>query len=72
VVIESAARFHDNARITTCILRGAQVTSDTPANSIIGPDYAIDLTETVMQPVGPRSRTEKVLLSNPLFTTISA
>ncbi len=67
-VIESGSTIHDNARLRNCIvLPGAQVTGS-QANSIIGPDYAIDLTETVMQPSAHADEQKKVALSAPLFT----
>jgi len=68
VVIESGSTIHDNARLRNCIvLPGAQVTGS-HVNRIIGPNYAIDLTETVMQPSAHAAEQKKVSLADPLFT----
>jgi NDP-sugar pyrophosphorylase family protein/aminoglycoside/choline kinase family phosphotransferase len=68
VVIESGSTIHDNARFRNCIvLPGAQVTGS-HANSIIGPDYAISLTEAEMQPSAHAAEQKKVSLSSPLYT----
>lgn len=68
VAIESGGTVHDNARLRNCIvLPGAQVAGN-HANRIIGPDYAIDLSETVMQPTAHAAEQKKVSLSDPLFT----
>ena len=68
VAIESGGTVHDNARLRNCIvLPGAQVAGN-HANRILGPDYAIDLTETVMQPSAHAAEQKKVSLSDPLYT----
>jgi len=68
VVIEAGSTVHDNARLRNCIvLPGAHATGNN-ADRIIGPDYAIDLSETEMQPSAHAAEQKRVLLSAPLFT----
>lgn len=67
-IIESGGTIQDNARLRNCIvLPNAQV-SGSHTNCIIGPDYAIALSETVMQPTAHAAEQKKVSLSDPLFT----
>lgn len=67
-VVEGSSTIEDEAWIRNCIvLPGARV-SGPHENSIIGPDYTIDLGEADMQP-GMNAREQKtVLLSSPLFS----
>jgi len=68
VVIESGSTVHDTTQLRNClVLPGAQVTGN-HANRIIGPDYAIDLDETVMQPTAHAAEQKRVSLSDPLYT----
>ncbi len=67
-VIEAGGSVQDNAKLRNCIvLPGAQVTG-VHANRILGPDYAIDLSEAAMQPSAHAAEQKKVSLAGPLFT----
>ncbi len=69
IVLESNSDVQDGAHLRNClIMPGAQVTGKYE-NRIIGPDYSVDLTETVMQPSLHASEQKKVNLSEPLFAS---
>ncbi len=72
VVMESGSEVRDGARLRNCIVMpGARVTGR-HENRIIGPDYAIDLRETEMQPSIHAREQKRVSLSGPLFAFTSA
>jgi NDP-sugar pyrophosphorylase family protein/aminoglycoside/choline kinase family phosphotransferase len=67
VILESGSQVRDGARIRNCILMpGADVSGDHD-NSIIGPDYAISLSESDMQPSVHAADKKRVALDEPLF-----
>jgi NDP-sugar pyrophosphorylase family protein/aminoglycoside/choline kinase family phosphotransferase len=67
VVLESGSEIRDGARIRNCIVMpGAWVTGE-HENQIIGPDYAVALTESDMQPSLHAAEKKRVALSEPLF-----
>lgn len=67
VVLESGSEVRDGVRLRNCIVMpGARVTG-AHENRIIGPDYAIDLMETEMQPSLHACEQKKLSLSEPLF-----
>lgn len=67
VVLESGSKVKNKAHLRNCIVLPGACVSGTHQNRIIGPDYAIDLEETTMQP-SPHAREQKrVSLADPLF-----
>ncbi len=67
VVIESGSEVRDGARLRNCIVMPGARVSGRHENRIIGPDYAIDLRETEMQPSIHAREQKKVALNDPLF-----
>jgi len=62
IVLESGCRIENGSRLRNCIvLSGARV-SGIYENSVIGPDYALRLSETEMQPPLHAAEQKKVLL----------
>ena len=66
-MIESGSEVRDRARLRNCIVMPGARVSGRHQNRIIGPDYAIDLTETEMQPSIHAREQKKVVLTDPLF-----
>jgi NDP-sugar pyrophosphorylase family protein/aminoglycoside/choline kinase family phosphotransferase len=67
VVIESGSTVLDGTRLRNCmVMPGARV-SGRHENCIIGPDYAIDLKETEMQPSLHSREQKTIALNDPLF-----
>ncbi|MCK9420140.1 MAG: phosphotransferase [Nitrospirae bacterium] len=67
IVLESGSEVRDGARLRNCVVMpGARVTGK-HENCIIGPDYAVDLTETEMQPSIHAREQKTVALNDPLF-----
>ncbi len=67
IVIESGSEVRDGARLRNCIVMSGARVSGRHENRIIGPDYAIDLKETEMQPSLHSREQKKVALNDPLF-----
>ncbi|HTG00252.1 MAG TPA: phosphotransferase [Nitrospirota bacterium] len=67
VVIEEGSEVLDGAALRNCVvLPGARVTGK-HTNRILGPDYAVQLTEPQMQPGAHAREQIRVLLSDPLY-----
>jgi NDP-sugar pyrophosphorylase family protein/aminoglycoside/choline kinase family phosphotransferase len=67
IVIEGASEVRDGSALRNCIVMPGADISGQHANSIIGPDYIVQLQERQMQP-GLHAREQKrVLLSDPLY-----
>ena len=67
VVLESGSTVNDHAVLKNCIVMpGASVTG-THHDQIIGPDYAITLSESDMQPSVHAAEKKRVSLTDPLF-----
>jgi len=67
VVVEAKSEISGGARLRNCIiLPGARV-SGTQTNSILGPDYSIELSESEMQPTLHAAEQKRISLSEPLF-----
>ncbi|HSB34749.1 MAG TPA: sugar phosphate nucleotidyltransferase, partial [Nitrospirota bacterium] len=67
VVLEGGSEVLDKARMRNCIVLPGAMVSGRHENRIIGPDYAVDLDETQMQPSLHAREQKKVALSEPLF-----
>jgi NDP-sugar pyrophosphorylase family protein/aminoglycoside/choline kinase family phosphotransferase len=67
VVLEGGSEVLDKARMRNCIVLPGAMVSGRHENRIIGPDYAVDLDETQMQPSLHAREQKKVALSDPLF-----
>jgi NDP-sugar pyrophosphorylase family protein/aminoglycoside/choline kinase family phosphotransferase len=67
VVIESGSKVLDGARLRNCMVMPEARVSGRHENCIIGPDYAIDLKETEMQPSLHSREQKTVALNDPLF-----
>jgi NDP-sugar pyrophosphorylase family protein/aminoglycoside/choline kinase family phosphotransferase len=68
VVLEAGSEVRDKARPRNCIVMPGASVSGKHENSIIGPDYVIELDETGMQPSLHAREQKKVDLSDPLYT----
>jgi NDP-sugar pyrophosphorylase family protein/aminoglycoside/choline kinase family phosphotransferase len=66
-VLESESEILDNAQIRNCIVMPGAKVSGKHEDRILGPDYAVDLKETEMQPSFHASEQKRVSLSDPLF-----
>ena len=69
VVIEAGSEVQDGARLRNCIIMPGARVSGRNENRIIGPDYAIELLESEMQPSIHASEQKRVSLADPLFAT---
>jgi NDP-sugar pyrophosphorylase family protein/aminoglycoside/choline kinase family phosphotransferase len=67
VVLEGGSEVLDKARLRNCIVLPGAMVSGRHENRIIGPDYAVELRETEMQPSLHAREQKKVALSDPLF-----
>ena len=67
VVLEAGSEIRDGSRIANCILLPGADASGSRENRIIGPDYAISLSEADMQPSLHATEKKRVSLSDPLF-----
>ncbi len=68
VVLELGSEVNDGASIRNCIVMpGAHVTGK-HENQIVGPDYAVALSESDIQPSLHAAEKKRVSLSDPLFT----
>ena len=69
VVIESGSEVLDSSHLRNCVVMPGARVSGRHENKIIGPDYAIDLKESDMQPSIHAREQKKVYLADPLFAT---
>ncbi len=67
VVLEQGSTVDDKARIRNCIVMPGARVSGRQKNRIIGPDYAVDLRETDMQPTLHAREQKTISLADPLF-----
>jgi mannose-1-phosphate guanylyltransferase len=67
VVIETGSEIQDGARLRNCLVMPNARVSGKQENRIIGPDYAVDLRETEMQPSLHSREQKTVALNDPLF-----
>jgi NDP-sugar pyrophosphorylase family protein/aminoglycoside/choline kinase family phosphotransferase len=67
VVIEGRSDIHDNTGLRNCIVMPGARVSGKHENRILGPEYAVDLKETEMQPSFHAAVQKRVTLSDPLF-----
>jgi NDP-sugar pyrophosphorylase family protein/aminoglycoside/choline kinase family phosphotransferase len=66
VVLEAGSHVEDRAWLRNCIVMPGARISGKHENRILGPDYAIDLGETEMQPSRQALEQKKISLSDPL------
>ena len=67
VVIESGSTIADDSRLRNCIVLPGANAKGNHSNRIIGPDYVIDLDESMMQPALHAAEQKMISLSAPLF-----
>ncbi len=67
IVLESGCTAEDDARLKNCIVMPGAVASGAHENQILGPDYAVSLTEADMQPSLHAAEKKRVSLGDPLF-----
>ncbi len=67
IVMESGSEVRDGAHLRNCIVMPGARVSGRHENRIIGPDYAVDLTEAEMQPSLHAREQKKITLNDPLF-----
>jgi aminoglycoside/choline kinase family phosphotransferase/NDP-sugar pyrophosphorylase family protein len=67
VVMESGSEVADGSCLGNCVVMPGARVSGRHANRIIGPDYAIDLACSEMQPPTHAAGQKRVCLSDPLF-----
>jgi NDP-sugar pyrophosphorylase family protein/aminoglycoside/choline kinase family phosphotransferase len=67
VVLEDGCEIADGSRLRNCVVLPRAKVFGTHENRIIGPDYAIDLTESEMQPSLHAKEQKTVSLSDPFF-----
>ena len=67
IVMESGSEVRDGAQLRNCVVMPGARVSGRHENCIIGPDYAIDLTEAEMQPSIHAREQKKISLNDPLF-----
>lgn len=67
VVLESGSEVADGSRLGNCIVMPGARVSGRHSNRIIGPDYAIGLAPSEMQPPSHAAEQERVYLSDSLF-----
>jgi NDP-sugar pyrophosphorylase family protein/aminoglycoside/choline kinase family phosphotransferase len=67
VVLEAGSEVRDGARLRNCIVMPGARVSGNHENRILGPDYAVALTESDMQPSLHAAEKKRVSLADPLF-----
>jgi aminoglycoside/choline kinase family phosphotransferase len=67
IVLESGSAARDGAQLRNCVVMPGARVSGRHENCIIGPDYALDLTEAEMQPSIHAREQKKIALNDPLF-----
>ncbi len=66
-VLESGSEVQEGSRIRNCIVMPATLVSGSHENQVLGPDYAVALTESDMQPSLHAAEKKRVSLADPLF-----
>ncbi|HSQ78116.1 MAG TPA: phosphotransferase, partial [Nitrospirota bacterium] len=66
-VLESESEVQEGARIRNCIVMPGALVSGIHENQVLGPDYAVALTESDMQPSLHAAEKKRVSLADPLF-----
>ncbi len=66
-VLETGSEVQEGARIRNCIVMPGALVSGSHENQILGPDYAVSLTESDMQPSLHAAEKKRVSLADPLF-----
>ncbi len=69
LVLESNGEVQDSSRLRNCIVMPGANVSGSHADCILGPDYAVALTESDMQPSVHAAEKKRVLLNDPLFSS---
>jgi NDP-sugar pyrophosphorylase family protein/aminoglycoside/choline kinase family phosphotransferase len=69
LVLEAGSRTRDDAHLRNCVVMPGAVITGRHENRILGPDYAIDLRESEIQPSLYAAQQKKVSLSDPLLST---
>ncbi len=67
VVLESGSEVRDGARIRNCIVMPGARVSGSHEDRVLGPDYAVTLSESDMQPSLHAAEKKRVSLTEPLF-----
>ncbi len=67
VVLEAGSAVEDRTHLKNCIIMPGARVAGRQSNRIIGPDYAVALTEPEMQPSFHAREQKKVSLADPLF-----
>ena len=67
VVVESGSAVRDGSRLTNCVVMPGADVSGSHENAILGPDYAVALSESDMQPALHAVEKKRVALSDPLL-----
>jgi len=66
-VLESESEVQEGARIRNCIVMPGALVSGSHENQVLGPDYAVALTESDMQPSLHAAEKKRVSLADPFF-----
>ena len=67
VVLEAGSKVRDGSHIRNCIVMPGANVSGSHANRVLGPDYAVTLSEADMQPSLHAAEKKRVSLVEPLF-----
>lgn len=68
-VLEAVSEVKEGSRLKNCILMPGALVSGDHENQVLGPDYAVTLTESDMQPSLHAVEKKRVSLADPLFAT---
>jgi NDP-sugar pyrophosphorylase family protein/aminoglycoside/choline kinase family phosphotransferase len=68
-VLETGSEVQEGSRLRNCIVMPGALVSGRHENQVLGPDYAISLTEADMQPSLHAAEKKRVSLADPLFAT---
>jgi NDP-sugar pyrophosphorylase family protein/aminoglycoside/choline kinase family phosphotransferase len=68
-VLETGSEVQDGSRLRNCIVMPDALVSGSHENQVLGPDYAVSLTESDMQPSLHAAEKKRVSLAGPLFAT---
>jgi hypothetical protein len=66
-VLESGSEVQEGSRIRNCIVMPGALVAGSHENQVLGPDYAVALTESDMQPSLHAAEKKRVSLADPLF-----
>jgi NDP-sugar pyrophosphorylase family protein/aminoglycoside/choline kinase family phosphotransferase len=67
-VLESGSVVQEGSRLRNCIVMPGALVSGGHENQVLGPDYAITLTDSDMQPTLHAAEKKRVSLADPLFS----